>query len=82
MCQLNNRFMKNTTITLDEKTLEDGRRYARQLGQSFNAWVNKLIRDAIKRSQESEMVELLEMSDRIAGDSGGRSWSKEEIYDR
>ena len=74
--------MRNTTITLDEKTLEDARAYAEKLGHSFNSWVNKLIREAIRRSPDASMKDLMHMADQIAGDSKGKRWSRDEIYER
>ena len=74
--------MKNTTISLDEKTLEDARKYAEQMGYSFNAWVSKIIREATKRPAEACMRELMATADRIAGDSQGRSWSRDDLYER
>lgn len=74
--------MKNTTITLDETTLKGARRYASQLGLSFNAWVKKIITDAIQRSPEESMSTLLSLADQCAGSSGGKSWTKDDIYER
>lgn len=74
--------MRNTTITLDEQTLEDARQYAGRLGLSFNAWVNQIIETAIRRSPEKSMDQLLKLADSCAGDSRGKRWSKDEIYER
>ena len=74
--------MKNTTVSLDEKTLEDARQYAARLGCSFNAWVNKIIEDAIRRSPQKSMSGLLSLADNCAGSSHGKRWTREEIYER
>lgn len=75
-------LMKNTTISLDSKALEDGRRHAAKLGLSFSKWVGKLIEDAIRRSPKKNMMELLALSEECAGDSKGKRWTRDEIYER
>ena len=74
--------MKNTTISIDENILNDGRKHAQSLGLSFNAWLAKLIQGAVRRTSSSNMQALLTLSDRIAGSSEGKRWSRDEIYDR
>ena len=69
-------------MTIDEKILEDARRHASRLGCSFNAWVNKIIEDAIRRSPQKSMSELLDLADKCAGSSKGRRWTRDEIYER
>jgi hypothetical protein len=74
--------MKNTTISLDENILNDGRKHAERLGLSFNAWLAKLIQAAVRRSPKSNMQSLLMLSDQIAGSSEGKRWSRDEMYER
>ena len=74
--------MKNTTISIDEQTLEEARSYAGRLGYSFNAWVNKIIENAIRRSPEKSMGELLSLADSCVGNSKGKRWTRDEIYER
>lgn len=75
-------LMKNTTITLDKKILEDARRHSAKLGISFSKWVGKLIEDAIRRSPKKTMEDLLALSDDCAGNSNGKRWTRDEIYER
>jgi hypothetical protein len=74
--------MRNITITMDEKTLEDARQHAARLGCSFNAWVNKIIEDGVRRSPQKSMSELLALADQCSGNSKGKRWTRDEIYDR
>lgn len=74
--------MKNRTITLDEKTLEDACAYASKLGTSFNSWVYNLIRKEIRRSSPSSMNNLLTIADEISGNSKGQKWTRDDIYER
>jgi hypothetical protein len=74
--------MKNTTITLDEKTLLEGKSYAKRLGLSFNSWLAGLISRAVHHTPAKAMKNLLDQADKIAGDSAGKKWSRDEIYDR
>ena len=74
--------MKNTTITLDSQTLDIGRKQAEILGFSFSAWINRLIGLAARRSSQKSMQELMGLAERCAGNSGGKRWTKDEIYER
>ena len=74
--------MKNTTISLDEQMLDNARMHARKQGYSFNAWVTRLIADAISGSAKVTMSSLIAQASDIAGDSKGSSWTREEIHER
>lgn len=74
--------MKNTTITLEETTLEEARKMAREMGFSFNAWINKLVNEAINKPSEQVISDLLEQADSLAVKYTGPDWSKDEIHER
>jgi hypothetical protein len=74
--------MRNTTIVIDEKTLKDARLHAARLGCSSSAWVNKLTENAMRRSPEKSMRELLELADKCAGNSRGKRWTRDAICER
>lgn len=74
--------MKNTTIVLDEAVLKDARNHAGKLGYSFNAWVNQLIEQALQRPAGSSIRETLKLAKKAGGDSKGKRWTRDEIYER
>jgi cytochrome P450 len=74
--------MKNTSISLEPQLLEDGRRHAAKFGVSFNAWVGKLIKDALSREPEKHMEELMKLAKQSSGNSKGQRWKRDEIYQR
>lgn len=77
--------MANLTITVDEDTLRRARIRALEEGSS----VNSLMRDFLERyANEGErahrdrevLARVLEHAKQVAGDSGGRPWTREELY--
>lgn len=77
--------MTNLTITVDEDTLRRARIRALEEGSS----VNSLMREFLERyANEGErtrhdravLARLLEHARQGAGDSGGRPWTREELY--
>lgn len=74
--------MKNTTLSFDEFLLTKGREISDSLGISFNAWVNRLIKREIEGSEGKQIQELFKLAEQISGDSKGRSWTRDEIYER
>jgi hypothetical protein len=74
--------MKNTTLSFDDFLLAKARNIADSLGISFNSWVNRLIKTEIESSQKQQVQELLRLADQLEGNSKGKSWTRDEIYER
>ena len=74
--------MRNITLSFPDDVVERGREYARRRGVSLNA----LIRDALRRMIETESAQatkaVLEAMDKAGGNSGGRAWTLDELYER
>ena len=73
----------NLTLSIDEKLVENGRRVAASMGKSLN----QLIRDHLEQltsstSLEDTIAELVELSERAGGRSGGWKFDREEIHER
>jgi len=77
--------MTNLTITVDEDTLRRARIRALQEGSSVNALMREFL---VKYANESDrtdrdraiLARMLEHANEISGDSGGRPWTRKEIY--
>lgn len=75
--------MTNLTLSVDEETLRRARIRALQQGTS----VNSLVRDYLARvAGESEAAEgISEFLSAVEGSgagSGGRTWTRDELYER
>lgn len=77
--------MAQLTVTIDDEVLQRARARAREQGTSVDTLVREYLetyaRDKRKRGALHELVEL---SRRFAGSSGaeGRSWTRDDVYDR
>lgn len=74
--------MKNITLSIDEKTLDAGRSYARAHQTSLNALIRDLLRRTVEQDPEISTGELIRLAKSHAGDSKGWKWNREEIYER
>lgn len=77
--------MTNVTIVVDEETLRRARIRALEEGSSVNALVREFLAryaDDGERTQRDRAVlaRMLGHANEVAGDSGGRSWTREELY--
>lgn len=78
--------MANLTITVDEQTLKRARIRALERGESVNAFLADQLRkysgdDGEEARQQRTTARLIELSTRLSGDSEGRGWSREDLYD-
>ena len=74
--------MKNITFALDEKTLEAGRTYAERHQTTLNALVRDLLAKVVLPDRQAAVAEMFRLMDAYPGHSGGRRWTREEIYAR
>lgn len=76
--------MANLTVALDDELLRRARIRALQQGTSVNA----LVRDYLtafadqREVQIKALEEVLEIAANSKASSGGRRWSRDELYDR
>lgn len=76
--------MTNLTITVDDEVLKRARLRALQEDTSVNA----LLRDTLETyagvrvERESAVVKLLRLARDTQAGSGGRRWTREEVYER
>ncbi len=74
--------MKNITLSIDERTLEAGRAYARAHHTSLNALIRELLARTVERDPRSSARELVRLAERHAGDSKGWKWNRDDLYEQ
>jgi hypothetical protein len=74
--------MKNVTISMDEEMAAWARVEAARAGQSLSSWVGaQLVRLKGHSCFETDLIAVLN-TPRSPMSDGGRTFSREEIYDR
>jgi len=73
--------MPNVTISIEETLLKKGREYARKHRTSLNALIRKLLKDSVDTSNEW-LTESFKLMDKANGNSQGKRWKREELYER
>jgi hypothetical protein len=73
---------KNVTISLDLDLLEKSRGYAQRNRLSLNSLVSNLLRDTVGSTSKVQMQRILDNLGRFQGDSKGKKWRREDLYDR
>ena len=75
---------KNLTLALPEDLLQKARILAVHEGTTVNEMVRVLLQDRVGRADHvaEAMEDLIRISARAGGKMGGRTWKREDIYDR
>ena len=74
--------MPNITISLDEDLLNAGRKYAKKHNTSLNNLIRKQLEQTVgSQSIESRLNECFRLMDRAKGNSQGKRWKREDLYD-
>jgi hypothetical protein len=73
--------MPNITISIDEKLLKSGRKYAEKHQTSVNALVRKLLEKTVRNDSSQWVDECFALMDRANARSGGKQWKREDLYD-
>lgn len=72
----------NVTLSIDEDVLERARAVARHQGTSLNAMIREYLQRLAGKKTGAEIAAALdEMWKTSKGHSGGRTWSREELYE-
>jgi hypothetical protein len=76
--------MKNLTLRVDEATLDRARKLAASRDTSVNDLVRGFLDDFVRQQDRREIArkELLELFRNSKADSGGRTWSRDELHER
>jgi hypothetical protein len=82
MCRTQRRYlMPNVTISLDEKLITAGQRYAEAHHTSLNTLVRKLLEQTVETQSKDWLEEFFSLMDRAEGNSQGQRWRREDLYD-
>ena len=73
--------MPNLTISLNERLLNAGRRYAEKHQTSLNALIRRLLEQTVKSESADWIDECFEKMDALNIDSEGRRWERKDLYD-
>jgi metal-responsive CopG/Arc/MetJ family transcriptional regulator len=78
--------MTHLTITLEEKLLEEAQERARQQGTSVEEILRRYLESFVDAQQEERQREaidaLIDLSSKVQSGSGGRKWTRDELYER
>ena len=76
--------MVNVTLSVDEEDLKQARVLALEQGTSLNAVIRDFIKDYIGRTKRYRQVteRILRAAEHSHFDSGGRTWTRGELYER
>jgi hypothetical protein len=73
--------MRNVTIALDDPIYEAGRSYAREHHISLNGLIRHLLKQTVLREPAKDACDqFFSVADKVRGNSGGKRWSREELY--
>ena len=73
--------MQNLTLSVDEKLIEEGRRYAKAHHTSLNALVRDLLAKTVQEDRTHWIAECTNKMDAANGRSRGKKWKREDLYD-
>ena len=73
--------MPNITISIDEKLLKSGRKYAEKHHTSVNALIRNLLENTVRNNSSQWVDECFALMDRADARSGGKRWKREDLYD-
>ncbi len=73
--------MPNITLSLNEEILRAGREYARKHNTSLNALIRKFLRQTASKGSTDWLEECFTLMDKAGGNSRGKKWTREELYD-
>ena len=73
--------MPNITLSIEDDVLRRSRDYARAHGLSLNALVRQLLERAVAAPQQGSTDELFKLMDEAQGNSRGKRWTRDELYD-
>jgi len=73
--------MPNITISIDERLLKSGRKYAEKHHTSVNALIRNLLENTVRNNSSQWVDEFFALMDRADARSGGKRWKREDLYD-
>ena len=74
--------MANVTISIDDDLLKQGRNYARMHSTSLNSLIRHLLRKTVESGSVEWLEECFSLMDLANANSGGKNWSRSDLYER
>jgi hypothetical protein len=74
--------MKNVTISIDDRLLQSSREYAHRQKTSLNTMIRNYLETVSSNPSNSWIAECFALMDRHPVSSKGKTWRREELYDR
>ena len=72
--------MRNVTISLEDYLLNAGRKYAKNQHTTLNNLIRKLLENTVLKKSGDWIDEWFGNMDRVNGNSRGKKWKREELY--
>lgn len=72
--------MPNVTISINENLLQSGRQYAHIHNISLNSLIRDLLKQTVINDEKHWIDECFNIMDKAKGNSRGRKWKREELY--
>lgn len=72
--------MKNLTLAIDERLLDEGRKYAHEHHTSLNALIRDLLESVVREPRSDWSAECVREMDTANGRSKGGKWRREDLY--
>ena len=72
--------MKNITLALDEKIIEEGRKYARKHHMTLNSLIRKLLEQTVLSISHDWIGECFSLMDKVEIPHDPQDWKREDIY--
>jgi len=73
--------MSNITISIKDELLKESRRYTKKHNTSLNALIRKLLSKTVISSSNDWFDECFDLMNKANGNSKGKKWKREELYD-
>jgi len=73
--------MSNVTISIDDNLLKKSRKYAQSHGTSLNSLIRDFLKEKVENSSTNWLDECFNLMDRAKGNSEGKKWNREDLYD-
>ncbi len=73
--------MSNVTLSLDPDLVRKCRQYAGSHHTTLNAIIRRLLQQSVENESTLWLDEYFALADSSGGNSRGRRWKREELYD-
>jgi hypothetical protein len=73
--------MPNITLSIDDELLRAGRQYAQIHDETLNGLVRRLLAQTVLNGDTHWLDECFALMDRAHARSGGKTWSRDDLYD-